>query len=205
MIPVTTFDPLVFIVDDEPSVREMLVSMLRAARHKTVAYGSAEEFLGAWRPEQHGVVLLDICMPGMSGVDVQKQLRDRRSELRFLFLSGADDVGTAIQVMRDGAFDYIEKPFETAVLLERVDAAIQDLRHSFEAAARLGLLTERQKQVLALVVEGLPNKAIAARLGLSEKTVESHRHQVMHRLAVGNVPDLVKLVLSLEPRGTQPC
>jgi FixJ family two-component response regulator len=199
------FEPVVLVVDDDASVRDMLVAMLHTAGHKALAFASAEEFLAAWRPDPPAVVVLDICMPGMSGLEVQSRLRDRRSVLRFLFLSGADDVASAVQAMRNGAFDYIEKPFEATVLLAGVDRAIEDLRQSFEAAARIALLTDRQREVLALVVEGLPNKAIAVRLGLSEKTVESHRHQVMHRLGVGNVPDLVKLVLAAAQPGNSLC
>lgn len=192
------FEPTVFVVDDDTSVRDMLVAMLHTAQHQTASFGSAEEFLAAWHDDRPGVVLLDIRLPGLSGLELQDRLRDRRAQLRFLILSGADEVAFAVQAMRNGAYDYIEKPFESAKLLGRVNEAIEDLRHSFEAASRVALLTDRQRQVLALVVDGLPNKAIAARLGLSEKTVESHRHQVMHRLRVSNVPDLVKLVLSTD-------
>ena len=198
-------EPTVFIVDDDEAVRDSLSWLMRSVGLSAKAYGSAREFLDGYDLKQPGCLILDIRMPGMSGLDLQELLSKRDIELPVIFISGHGDVPMAVRALKSGAFDFIEKPFNDQVLLERVQRAIeadaeQRLERSAKAdvAARMRLLTPREREVLELVVDGASNKIIGRTLGVSLKTVEAHRARVMEKLQAGSLSELMRLVLSAE-------
>ncbi|WP_303907953.1 response regulator transcription factor [Thiohalomonas denitrificans] len=194
--------PTVFIVDDDEAVRDSLSWLMSSVGLAAKSFSSARVFLDTYAPSRPGCVVLDIRMPGMSGLDLQEQIRKRGIELPLIFISGHADVPMAVRALKSGAFDFIEKPFNDQVLLECVQRAIEeDEEHRRRWAAkadvvgRLNLLTPREREVLDLVVEGASNKVISNSLGVSLKTVEAHRARVMEKLQAGSLSELVRLVL----------
>jgi len=195
--------PTVFVVDDDASTRELLCWLMKRNELAVEAYPDARAFLEAYRPGSPGCLLLDLDMPGMSGLDLQHYLKEQGVAVPVIFLSGRGDVPRAVQAVREGAIDFIEKPFDYKVVVERVreclerDAALRarrDLRR--EAAARLAQLTQREREVLDLVVAGKLNREIAELLDISIKTVEAHRARLMEKLAVESVAGLVQAVVA---------
>ena len=206
-----TQDALVFIVDDDASVREALAWLLRSRHLPGESFASADAFaafLGArpevdWRPTQPGCVLLDVCMPGMSGLALFEQLiaRDLLESLPVIFLTGHADVPTAVDAVKRGAFDFCEKPFSDNALVDRVEQALQRSATNLQSAKakqsrqqNLAELTERERDVMRLVVEGLPNKLIADQLDISVRTVEVHRARVFEKMAVKSAVELANLL-----------
>ena len=194
--------PAVFVIDDDSAVRKALGRLLRAAGFRTTAFASAEEFLARLHPDAPACVVLDVRMPGMSGLDLQAELAARRIEIPVLIVTGYAEVALAVRAMKGGAFDFIEKPFSDQALLDRIRAAValdeESRRHRAarqEVAARLRLLTARERDVLTRVVTGKSNKVIAAELQLSTKTVEVHRSHVMEKLKADSLADLIRLSL----------
>lgn len=193
---------VVFIVDDDEGVRNGLRVLLASAGLETRAYASAAAFLDAATPEQPGCLLLDVRMPGLSGLDLHERLIARRVELPVIILTGHGDVPMAVRAMKRGVFDFIQKPFNDQFLLDRINEALQQdtlrRQQQSEAAAvrgKLARLTARERDVLRGLVLGQANKVIAAELGISERTVELHRAHCMDKLDCRSVAQLVQLVL----------
>ncbi len=193
----------VFVVDDDQAVRQSLEMLIKSVGHSVLTYRSAQDFLDAYDPEKPGCLVLDIRMPGMSGLELQKTLRQRHIDIPTIFITGHGDVPVAVRALKDGAFEFLEKPFSKQMLLEHIRDAIKadEERRTQRGAsnrmeARMSSLTERERQVMDLVVEGKVNKEIAAALGLSKKTVEVHRANVMQKLQADSIAELVKQVVS---------
>lgn len=198
-----TDEPTVFVVDDDQTVRDSLRWLLESLRLSVRTYASAQDFLLAYDPVQPGCVLLDVRMPDISGLQLQEILAARKIRLPVILITGHGDIATAVRAMKAGAFDFIEKPFDDQVLLERVRQGLAlDSRQRREAAARekiierLNSLTPREAEILDSVVSGKPNKLIAAELGISTKTVEVHRARVMEKIAVNSVAELTTLCIA---------
>jgi len=206
-----TQDALVFIVDDDTGVREALAWLLRSRRLPSESFTSADAFAAFlnsrpeadWRPSQPGCLLLDVRMPGMSGLALFEQLiaRGLLESLPVIFLTGHADVPTAVDAVKRGAFDFCEKPFSDNALVDRVEQALKrsaSTLESFKAKQsrqhNLAELTERESDVMRLVVEGLPNKLIADQLDISVRTVEVHRARVFDKMAVKSAVELANLL-----------
>ncbi|MCK9508754.1 MAG: response regulator transcription factor [Pigmentiphaga sp.] len=197
----------VFIVDDDEAVRDSLRWLLEANGYRVRAYDSAERFLAEFDPSVVGVLIVDVRMPGMTGLELQEQLLARQATIPLVFITGHGDVPMAVSTMKKGAVDFLEKPFNEADLrqiiasmLEQAHArAAEDAtRRSHEAL--LSKLTTREQQVLERIVAGRLNKQIADDLGISIKTVEAHRANIMEKLQVTTVADLMKVALSNKPQ-----
>jgi len=192
----------VFIVDDDDAVRDAVALLLRAAGLSTRSFARAEDFQAAFDPGAPGCLVLDIRMPGIDGMQLQRWLGERGSRLPIIFITGHADVPMAVQAMRDGALEFLQKPFRDDELLARVREALQrDAQARREAddksvaRERLHSLTAREHDVLKLLVQGKATKAIAYELGLSPRTVEVHRGRIMEKMAVRSVAELVRSVL----------
>jgi FixJ family two-component response regulator len=201
-----TTEPVVFVVDDDATLRESLCWLLQSMNLRAQAFASAAEFLSAYEPTQPGCLLLDVRMPGMSGLQLQDIMAERGLQLPVIIVTGHGDVAMAVRAMKAGARDFVEKPFNDQALLERVqealevDAAARRVAAERRAIAeRVGTLTHREHQVLQAIVSGHANKQIAASLGISVKTVEIHRGRVMQKMRVRSVAELTALCL----RGNQ--
>jgi two-component system response regulator FixJ len=197
-------DKTVFVVDDEPDIRDSLVMLLDASGYRAKAYESAVTFLASDAPQSVGCLIVDVRMPDMDGLQLQQELLARHSLLPVIIMTGHGDIPIAVQAMKAGAVDFLEKPFDDDVLLDSVrralDRATSVIDHANaakEAAARLTQLTDRERQVLDLIVAGKANKVIAYELSISPRTVEIHRSRVMEKMGAGNLADLVRTVLSI--------
>lgn len=195
----------VYVVDDDQAVRDALQLLLRSVKIESQAFESGEEFLAALDVDARGCVLLDIRMPGMSGMDVQKEINQRSGGLTVIFLTGHGDVPMAVQAMQEGAFDFVQKPFRDQDLLDTIRRALehseteQEQREQVdEIRKRLTLLTPRESEVLGMVVAGKSNKVIASDLGLSTRTVEIHRSRVMEKMQADSLAHLVRMYVALE-------
>jgi two-component system response regulator FixJ len=194
----------VFIVDDDPDIRDSLSLLLSASGYSTKAYESATALLASDAPESVGCLIVDVQMPEMDGIALQKELVSRRSPLQVIVMTGHADIPIAVGAMKAGAVDFLEKPFDEPVLLDSVRRALDrastagdQVKEARSAAARLALLTERERQVLDLIVAGKANKVIAHELSISPRTVEIHRARVMEKMDAGNLADLVRKALSI--------
>lgn len=203
--------PTVFVVDDDASVRKAMVRLLKSAGHRAESCASAEEFLDRWkRDPSPGCVLLDIQMPGLDGLQLQQKLQSSATGIPIVFITGHGDIPSSVTAMKAGAVDFFPKPINDAALLDAVRKAIQrDCMERTERAARSSLacrfetLTPREREVMALVVQGLLNKQIAAVLGASEKTVKIHRGRVMQKMKVRSLADLVRAAEKIDlPQGS---
>ena len=197
--------PIVYIVDDDDGMRRALDTLLRTVGYKTEAFASPREFLARLTPDVAGCLVLDIRMPEMSGLEVQQQLNRGGYTLPVIFITGHGDVPMAVQAMKEGAFEFIQKPFREQDLLDHINHALKQDAENYDLAAkrseivqRHASLTPRERQVLELIVEGSANKVIAIDLGLSERTVEIHRAKVMEKMQARSVAHLVKLHLGLK-------
>jgi len=200
--------PCVYVVDDDEAVRSGLCLLLRAEGYRSQAFTTAAEFLLDCTADCVGCVLLDVRMPGLSGLEVMRRLQDRQIQLPVIILTGHADVPMAVGAMKDGAFDFIQKPFNDDYLLKRVAQAVQsDLERRdqqtarIDAQERVAALTPREQQVLDRLVDGQANKVIALELGLSERTVELHRAHVLQKLQVKSLAQLVQV--AMRARGMQ--
>ena len=194
----------VYVVDDDDGMRRALSLLLNTVGYKAAAFASPKEFLDAFKPDTAGCLVLDIRMPGMSGLELQQHLNRMGSMLPVIFITGHGDVPMAVQAMKEGAFEFVQKPFRDQDLLDRINHALEQDKESRSSLARradvlqrIESLTPREKQVMALVVDGAANKVIAIDLGLSERTVEIHRAKVMEKMGARSVAHLVKLQMSL--------
>jgi two-component system response regulator FixJ len=194
--------PTVCLVDDDAAVREAFAVLLKSAGLKLMTFSSANEFLGGFEPRNVGCIILDVRMPGMSGLELQEILYQRKVHIPMIILTGHADVPLAVQAVKNGAFDVIEKPFNEELLLERIQKAfgLYNDWKKIEAdrraiSDRLGRLTPRELEVLDLMVGGRTNKAIAEHLGISRKTLDIHRSKVMEKMEARTVADLVRFRL----------
>ncbi len=202
--PDTSSAATIYVVDDDDGMRRALDTLLSTVGFKTAVFSRPSEFLARYTPAARGCLVLDIRMPEMSGLEVQQQLNRLGSMLPVIFITGHGDVPMAVQAMKEGAFEFIQKPFRDQELLDRINHALkQDAEYRSTAARRsdvehrLKSLTPREKQVMDLIVEGNANKVIAIDLGLSERTVEIHRAKVMEKMGARSVAHLVKLHMTL--------
>jgi len=193
-------EPVIYIVDDEPGIRDYLTTMLGARGLHVVALASAEELLEMTPSDGPGCLVLDVFLPGLSGLDAQKVLKDAYSHLPIVFMSGRGSIPMSVEAMKGGAVDFLQKPFSGDDLREAVERAIAISRsicaeraEQRELEARLAGLTEREVQVLRLVAAGRLNKQIAMELGIVEKTVKVHRGRGMQKLGLRSVAELVRL------------
>lgn len=193
----------VFVVDDDVSVRESLELLLRSAGWQPETFASAQEFLSRPRPTVPCCLVLDVTLPGLSGLELQKQLAER-TDMPIIFITGHRDVPMTVQAMKAGAVEFLTKPFKDDVLLAAVGSAIERsraaIRHESQIRAlrdSYASLTPRERQVMELVVSGLLNKQVGGELGISEITVKAHRGQVMRKMNAGSLPDLVTMAARL--------
>jgi two-component system response regulator FixJ len=191
-------------VDDDDGMRRALSLLLNTVGYKTAAFASPKEFLDKFKPNTGGCLVLDIRMPGMSGLELQQHLNRMGSLLPVIFVTGHGDVPMAVQAMKEGAFEFLQKPFRDQDLLDRINHALEQdkeirstLARRADVLRRFESLTPREKEVMAMVVDGVANKVIAVDLGLSERTVEIHRAKVMEKMGARSVAHLVKLQMSL--------
>lgn len=194
-------NPVVSVVDDDAAVRESLALLLQSAGHEVAAFADARSFLDAFDPAQPGCLIADLRMPGMDGLELQERLLALHATLPIIVLTGHGSVPAAVRALKHGAVDFVEKPFDAAALLVQVESALRrDAEMRAEAALeavvaeRRHSLTPREDEVLELVVAGKANKVIAVELGISERTVELHRHRIMKKMQVGSLAELVRLV-----------
>jgi FixJ family two-component response regulator len=200
--------PIVFVVDDDVSVRESLELLIRHAGWRPEMFPSARKFLARPRPLVASCLVLDVSLPGESGLELQKRIAIERTDLPIIFITGHGDVPMTVQAMKAGAIEFLTKPFSDEVLLGAIRQALEWSRAALgqEAAVR-GLedcyasLTPREREVMALVVSGLLNKQVGGELGISEITVKAHRGKVMQKMKANSLPDLVKMAarLRLDP------
>ena len=201
----------VFVVDDDTGVRNSLCFLLKSVGLSTQAHSSAAEFLQAYKAQQPGCLVLDVRMPGMSGLELQQQLNLRGATLPVIFITGHGDVPMAVDAMQHGAFDFLQKPFRDQDLIERVQRALErDLRSRSSLAlhaqirSRFASLTPREREVLELMIRGKPNKVMAADLGVSQRTVEIHRARVMEKTGAASLAQLVRMAMDLESQAPSP-
>jgi len=192
--------PTVFIVDDDPSVRKALKRLIESVGLEVETLTSAQEFLDHEQPDKPSCLVLDVRMPGLSGLDLQDELAARGLNMPIIFITGHGNIPMGVRAMKAGAVDFIEKPFDDQALLDAIHQAIeQDRKARLEQAKikeilrRVGLLTHRERQVFALVVTGIFNKQIAFELGTSEKTIKVHRARIMQKMQAKSLADLVRL------------
>ena len=204
-------DPTVYVVDDDQAVRDSLGWLIGSINLKVEMYGTARSFLEACEPAHPGCLVLDVRMPGMSGLDLQEELVTHGIILPVIIITGHADVPMAIRAMKAGAFDFVEKPFNDQILLERIQNAIKcdaDTRqrsaHRLAIESRIATLTRREREVMDCVVAGKPNKQIADELGVSMKTVEAHRANMMVKMSADSLSNLVEMVVLWRETGGKP-
>jgi FixJ family two-component response regulator len=192
----------VYVVDDDEGVRDSLQWLLEGKDYRVRCYDSAETFLSRYDPREVACLIVDIRMGGMTGLELQDRLIERKSPLPVVFITGHGDVPMAVSTMKKGAMDFIQKPFQEEALLSLVERMLEQARESFNAyqntasrEALLAKLTSREAQVLERIVAGRLNKQIADDLGISIKTVEAHRANIMEKLGANTVADLLKIAL----------
>jgi FixJ family two-component response regulator len=201
---------VVFIIDDDPSMREALEDLVRSVGIEARAFAAPQEFLKSKPPDAPGCLVLDVRLPGMSGLTFQKELKKEGLALPVIFITGHGDIPMGVRAMKAGAVEFLTKPFHDQDLLDAIHAAIERDRKGRREAVRLAelrerfaTLTERERQIMTLVVIGRANKQIAAELSLSEMTVKVHRGQVMRKMRAGSLPELVRMADRLgEPIAT---
>src|SRR5215467_408588 len=196
--------PIVFVVDDDVSVRESLELLIRNEGWQPETFASAQEFLDRPRALVPSCLLLDISLPGLNGLDLQKRIAVERADIPIIFITGHGDVPKTVQAMKAGAVEFLTKPFNDEVLLTAIRQALERSRLGLAQAAdmqelrdRYASLTPRERDVMALVVSGLLNKQVAGELGITESTVKAHRGQVMQKMKANSVADLVKMMARL--------
>lgn len=198
----------VYVVDDDEAVRDSIRWLLEASDYKVELYESGESFIAKYDANAIAVLLLDVRMSGMSGLEVQEHLISRKADLPIIFITGHGDVAMAVNALKKGAVDFIEKPFDQAALKQQVEKMLvqarerrmEKERRSFNAAL-LSKLTPREQQVLERIVAGRLNKQIADDLGISIKTVEAHRASIMDKTNSGTVADLMRVVMGAQAQG----
>ncbi len=202
----TEEQPIVYVVDDDASVRDAIGNLLDSVGFSAVVFGSTEEFMRAPRPTSAACLVLDVRLPGKSGLEFQEDLEKSGIKIPIIFITAHGDIPMTKRAMKAGAIEFLTKPFEKNDLLEAIDQAIQhdrQLRQESDALAviqsRLDELSPREREVMDMVVDGMINKEIAARLGLSEVTVKIHRGRVMQKMQAPSLADLVRTAEKLRP------
>lgn len=198
----TDFEALVFVVDDDDSIRKSLARLMRSVGLNVETFGSAGEFLARQPHSGPACLILDIRMPGMSGLDLQKELAATASTLSVIFITGHGTIPMSVHAMKAGAVEFLEKPFDDQILIDAVQEALKKDQHARQAKAeikeiheRVNSLTPREREVFGLVVSGKLNKQIAFELGTSEKTIKAQRSQVMKKMHADSLADLVRLAV----------
>ena len=191
---------VVFVVDDDASMRESLKNLTRSVGLRVEAFASAQEFLRAKRSDEPGCLVLDVRMPGLSGLDLQKRMAETGTDLPIIFLTGHGDIPMSVRAMKAGAVEFLTKPVREQDLLDAIQQALERdraMRHqrtdTEQLRERFDLLTAKEREVMGKVVTGLLNKQIAGELGMSETTVKIHRHQVMEKMRAGSLAELVRM------------
>ena len=190
----------VFVVDDDAPLRESLRNLIRSVGLRVELFASAQEFLQSQQPDTPSCLVLDVRMPGLSGLDLQKQTSEAGLEIPIIFITGHGDVPMTVRAMKAGAVEFLTKPFRDQDLLDAIQQALERSRKAREQQAatkelrqRFASLTPREREVMERVVAGLLNKQIGAELRTSETTVKIHRHQVMEKMGAGSLPELVRM------------
>ena len=194
---------IVFVVDDDVSVRESLELLIKSAGWRPETFGSARDFLSHPRPAVPCCLVLDVTLPGVSGLELQKQLAER-TDMPIIFITGHGDIPMSVQAMKAGAVEFLTKPFENDLLLDAIRSALDHSRAALRLDSEMRLirdryesLTPREREVMVLVVSGLLNKQVGGQLGISEITVKAHRGQVMRKMKADSLPDLVTMAARL--------
>ena len=190
----------VFVIDDDAAMRDSLKDLIRSVGLRVELFASAQDFLRSEHPDVPGCIVLDVRMPGLSGLDLQRRLADAGLAIPIVFISGHGDIPMTVRALKAGAVEFLTKPFRDQELLDAIQQALdrdcqaRDERAAMEALhRRFASLTPREREVMARVVAGLLNKQIAAELGTSENTVKTHRHQVMEKMGANSLPELVRM------------
>jgi FixJ family two-component response regulator len=198
--------PIVFVVDDDISVRESLELLIRCEGWQPEIFPSAQEFLACPRALVPSCLVLDVSLPGLDGLDLQKRVAVERTDMPIIFITGYGDVPMTVQAMKAGAVEFLTKPFNDDVLLTAIRAALERSRVALSMEAemrvlrdRYASLSQRERQVMELVVSGLLNKQVGGELGISEITVKAHRGKVMQKMKADSLADLVKMAARLRP------
>jgi two-component system response regulator FixJ len=198
----TDRQPTICVVDDEADVRSALRLLIRSMGYAVETFATPSEFLASWREDRPGCLVLDVRMPGMTGLQLQQELSRRGLRVPIVFISGHGDIPMAVRAVQAGAVDFLEKPFTDQALLDCIGRALaRDAAERAQAAAKAALggrldeLTPRERDVLGLLIDGAPNKLIARSLGLSTRTVEIHRARILAKMRVRNASELIKLLL----------
>ena len=196
----TEADALVFVIDDDAAMRRSLENLIRSVGLRVEAFASAQDFLSIKREDVPGCLVLDVRLPGLSGLDLQKRMTEADIEIPIIFITGHGDIPMSVQAMKAGAVEFLSKPFRDQELLDAIQQALERDRKSREQRAevevlrgRFDLLTPREREVMPLLVAGLLNKQIAAELGASETTVKIHKHHVMEKMRAGSLAELVRI------------
>ena len=196
----------VFVVDDDDAVRDSLRLLLKSAGMACEVFSSAQQFLSTYEPSQPGCLVLDVRMPGMSGLEMQQELSLRGAMIPVIFITGHGDIPMAVEAMQHGAFDFLQKPFRDQELLDRVQRALMRdmenrirLRQTDKIRERLATLSPREREVLELVTQGKANKMVAGDLGVSQRTVEIHRAHVMQKMEASSLAELVRMMMTIAP------
>jgi FixJ family two-component response regulator len=196
----TETDAMVFVVDDDASVRDSLKNLIRSVGLGAELFASAQEFLRSKRPDVPGCLVLDVRLPGLSGLDLQRRMAEAGLQIPIIFVTGHGDIPMTVRAMKAGAVEFLTKPFRDQDLLDAIQQALERDRKARDQRAeieemrsRFASLTPREREVMARVVAGLLNKQIGAELGTSETTVKIHRHQVMEKMGAGSLPELVRM------------
>ncbi len=193
---------LVHVVDDDDAVRDAVLELLDSVGIDAIGFESADAFLRVFNSNMAGCLVLDIRMPGMSGLDLQKKLMEMGASLPIIFITGHGDIPMAVEAIKRGAVEFIQKPFRDQELLDCIQNAIDFAKSSFDQIAekkriceRLNFLTDREREALELISEGHPNKVIASKMGISQRTVENHRAHLLEKLKARSTAALIKLLV----------
>ncbi len=193
---------LVHIVDDDEAVRDALLELLDSVGIDAMGFESGDAFLRVYNADMAGCLVLDVRMPGMSGLDVQKKLAEMGSNLPIIFITGHGDVPMAVEAIKRGAVDFIQKPFRDQELLDCISATMESAKTSYNSVQekrqireRMESLTEREREALELISEGHPNKVIASKMNISQRTVENHRAHLLEKLGARSTAGLIKLLV----------